>query len=107
MRHARQDDSRNRIELDLVRRSARNKRADASLVLEHQLHHLAQLSLLPVVHIIDGYTERARVGHLVEIRSFARVVGRERIELPLLAGQPRDAAPFDVGIVADRQHLAR
>src|SRR6516225_6368346 len=80
------------------------ERADAPVVLERQLHHLADLA--PRVFLTDGprvQTKRPRVREYVEVGSSAGIICGKSVELPLLSGDPCHVTSLDVSQVCNNE----
>ena len=78
-------------------------RAHAALIASGQLGHLALKLALGLGDEARIFAEDAAGGDLVQVVPLAPVVGLERGDLPVLAGQPRQHAAFDVGQIGDDQ----
>ena len=85
-----------------VERSHAAERPDAALVAQGQLLHLADLALV-LRDVLGLLVKGLGVGQLVQVRPDAIVELPKRFGLPVLAGEPREHAPFDVGQVRDDQ----
>ena len=85
-----------------VERSHAAERPDAALVAQGQLLHLADLALV-LRDVLGLLVEGLGVGQLVQVRPDAIVELPKRFGLPVLAGEPREHAPLDVGQVRDDQ----
>ena len=89
------------------RAAHRPVRAQPAAVASGQFRHLALRLPLFLRHIDRVFAEDASGGHLVQVWPLSAIVQLERLDLPVLARQPRQHAPLDVREVGDDQLVAR
>ena len=83
------------VQVDRISGRKRQKRTDAALIAQSQLHDFADLSLM-LRNVLRTNAEGAAVGRLIKIRAVARVEISERLNFPRLSGKPGEHAALDV-----------